>query len=46
MATNSGFFKGDKKKKKKEVLERQAGEINRVYSVPQVEIIGKKKKDR
>lgn len=46
MGSFGGFYKGDKKKKKKEVLERQAGEINRVYSVPQVEIIGKKKKDR
>lgn len=39
-----GFYKGDKKKKKKDVLERQAGQINRVYSVPQVEIISKKGK--
>lgn len=42
----ASYYKGDKKKKKKEVLERQAGEINRVYAPPQVEIIGKKKKDR
>jgi|GEM_PF-7107045 len=46
MGSFGGFYKGDKKKKKKEVLERQAGEINRVYAPPQVEIIGKKKKDR
>ncbi len=39
-----GFFKGDKKKKKKEILEKKAQEINRVYAVPQVEIIKKGKK--
>lgn len=44
MAGFGGYYKGDKKKKKKEILEKQAGQINRVYSVPQVEIIGKKKK--
>ncbi|MDP2632680.1 MAG: hypothetical protein Q8P25_03080 [Candidatus Curtissbacteria bacterium] len=41
-----GFFKGDKKKKKKEYLEKQALNIPKVYSVPKVEIIGKGKRDK
>ena len=41
-----GFYKGDKKKKKKEYLEKQATHIAKVYSVPRVEIIGKGKREK
>lgn len=44
MAGFGGYYKGDKKKKKKGALEKQAGEINRVWAPPQVEIVGKKGK--
>lgn len=40
---DGGFFKGEKKKQKREVLEKKASHIARVYSAPQVEIIGKGK---
>lgn len=45
MGVYGGFYHGDKKKKKKEVLARQATQITRVYTPPQVEIVGKKKKE-
>lgn len=37
------FYKGEKKKVKKEILEKKATHIAKVYSTPQVEIIGKGK---
>lgn len=40
------FYKGDKRKKKKEYLEKAASEINRVYTPPKIEIIGKGKKSK
>lgn len=40
---SQGFFKGEKKKVKRDTLEKKAGHIARVHSVPQVEIIGRKK---
>ena len=43
MGNNSGFYKGEKKKQKKEILEKKASHIARVNVVPQVEIIGRKK---
>lgn len=43
MGSFGGFYKGEKKKAKKEVLEKKASHIAKVYSVPQVEIIGKGK---
>lgn len=46
MGVYGGFYKGDKRKKKKEYLEKQATEIQRVYTVPKVEIIGKGKKSK
>lgn len=46
MGVYGGFYKGDKKKKKKEYLEKQAMNIPRVYSPPKVEIIGKGKKEK
>lgn len=39
----SGFFKGEKKKMKKEDMERKAEHIARVVATPRVEIIGKGK---
>lgn len=44
MGIHGGFFKGDKKKLKKDILERKATHIKRSVVVPQVEIIGKKGK--
>lgn len=38
-----GFYKGEKKKQKKEVLEKKATNIARVNVVPRVEIVGRKK---
>ncbi len=43
MGSYGGFYKGEKKKMKKEILEKKAGHIARVASVSQVEIIGRKK---
>lgn len=37
------FYKGEKKKVRKEVMEKRASHIARVHSTPQVEIIGKGK---
>lgn len=44
MGIYGGFFKGDKKKAKKEVLEKKAAKIIRIQTVPKVEIFGKKGK--
>lgn len=41
MGVYGGFYKGEKRKKKKEALEKQAGVITRIYTPPKVEIIGK-----
>ncbi|MBI2327337.1 hypothetical protein HYU92_03355 [Candidatus Curtissbacteria bacterium] len=46
MGVYGGFYKGDKKKKKKEILERQAGKIVHIYTPPKVEIIGKGKREK
>ena len=43
MGNYSGFFKGEKKKLKKERLEKQVANIKHIHSVPQVKIIGKGK---
>jgi hypothetical protein len=41
-----GYYKGEKKKSKKEKLEQNAGTIGGIYTPPKVEIVGKKgKKD-
>lgn len=48
MATNSGFYTGDKKKMKKSTLEKKAQKqmgAGAVWQLPQVEIIKKGKKD-
>lgn len=44
MGVYGGFYKGDKKKPKKEVLERKAMLTGKFQSIPQVEILGKKGK--
>lgn len=44
MGMFGGFYKGDKKKLKKEVLAKKAAKIRKASYVPQVEIIGKKGK--
>ena len=44
MGVYGGFYKGDTKKKKKETLEKKALEFHKSYSVPQIEIVGKKGK--
>lgn len=44
MGVYGGFYKGDKRKKKKEDLEKQATHMVRVYTPPQIEIFGKKGK--
>lgn len=44
MGSFGGFYKGEKKKKKKEILEREAKEISYTPTVPRIEILGKKGK--
>lgn len=43
MGNFGGFYKGEKKKVKKEILEKKAAHITRMNTVPQVQIIGKGK---
>lgn len=40
-----GFYKGEKKKSKKEKLEKNAGLMGGIYTPPKVEIIKKGKKE-
>lgn len=40
---SQGFFKGEKKKVRKDIMEKKAMHIARINSVPQVEIISRKK---
>ena len=44
MGNFGSYYKGDKKKPKKEALEKKAAKVIRIYSAPQVEILGKKGK--
>jgi len=44
MGIFGGFYKGDRRKSKKEVLEKKAAKIMRIQTVPKVEILGKKGK--
>lgn len=44
MGNFGGFYKGEKKKKKKDELAKKAGEIQHFYATPQIEILGKKGK--
>lgn len=46
MGSFGGFYSGEKKKKKKDFLEKQAMHIPKVYVPPKVEIIGKGKKNK
>lgn len=43
MGSFGGYYKGEKRKLKRERLEKQATKITHVQSVPHVEIIGKGK---
>ena len=43
MGSFGGFYKGEKKKLKKDQLEKKASQIKRNFEVPVVEIIGRKK---
>ena len=45
MADQSGFFKGEKKKKKKSFLEKKARQMTSsgTFVLPEVEIVGRKK---
>lgn len=44
MGSYGGFYKGEKKKKKKEALEEQAMRAIKNYAPPKIEIISKGKK--
>ena len=44
MGSFGGFYKGEKKKKKKDDLEKEIKGLGKSYTVPKVEIIGRKKK--
>ena len=44
MGSFGGFFKGEKKKKKKDILEKEAEQIRKMFMPPKVEILGKKGK--
>ena len=44
MGSFGGYYKGERRKKKKEVLERQANKVGKIYQVPKVEITGRKGK--
>jgi len=44
MGSFGGYYKGDKKKPKREKLEKQALKIKKFQAVLQVEIIGRKEK--
>ena len=44
MGTYGGFYKGERKKLKKEILEKKAAKIKHIPVVPSIEILGKKGK--
>ena len=44
MGSFGGFYKGEKKKKKKDILEKEAEQIRKMFMSPKVEILGKKGK--
>ena len=46
MGSFGGYYKGDKKKKKKSDMENDAMHIQRIYTPPKVEIISKGKKEK
>ena len=44
MGSFGGYYKGEKRKKKKVILEREAEQIRKMFVSPKVEILGKKGK--
>ena len=44
MGSFGGFYSGEKKKQKKDKLEKKAGVVGGFYITPKVEILGKKGK--
>lgn len=44
MGVFGGFYKGEKRKAKKEILEKKATAIKKIRTLPQVLILGKKGK--
>lgn len=44
MGSFGGYYKGEKRKKKKEALEKEAARNVKVFVPPKVEIIGRKGK--
>lgn len=44
MGLFGGFYKGDRKKPKKQILEKRAANVKKISLAPRVEIIGKKGK--
>ena len=44
MGSFGGFYKGEKKKKKKDILEKEAEQIGKMFMPPKVEMLGKKGK--
>lgn len=44
MGSFGGYYKGEKKKKKKDELAKKTLEVHHLYGTPQVEILGKKGK--
>lgn len=43
MGSYGGYYKGEKKKLKKQKLEEKLGKIPKVHTMPQIEIIGRGK---
>lgn len=46
MGGYGGFFKGEKKKQKKDQVEKRASLLGQIGGLPQVEILGKKGKKK
>jgi len=44
MGNFGGYYKGERRKKKKELLEKEATRVVRIYAPPKIEILGKKGK--
>jgi hypothetical protein len=44
MGNFGGYYKGERRKKKKELLEKEATRVIRIYTPPKIEIVGKKGK--
>lgn len=48
MGSFGGFYKGDKKKPKKSILEKKAEHLSgqNTFVLPKIEIVGKRRKDK